>query len=67
MPLVMSDTMTLMKYNDRLPDYATDKEPSICMADEADCEFLDARPYEVTGKTYSERTDMARFEKRIRF
>lgn len=63
-PLVMADTMTLMKYDNRLPNYAENNQPSICMGDEADCEFLDARPYEVTGKTYSEKTDGKRFEKR---
>lgn len=67
-PIIMADTMTLMKHEAyidrmRLNENGTVKN-GICMCDEADCEFLDARPYEVLNDEYSEETDKKRFEVR---
>ena len=67
--IVMADSMTLLKYErflDELPkDLKTGSiKDSICMCDEADCEFLDARPYEITGAEYSKEVQDQRFELR---
>ena len=64
--LVMADTMTLSKYEREL-ETLKGNDPSIkgiCMCDEADCEFLDARPYEVIGSEYSKASQEERFNKR---
>ena len=67
-PIVMADTMTLMKYERCMDTLEKDEDGhianSICMCDEADCEFMDARPFEVLREAYTPESQKRRFAER---
>lgn len=66
--IIMGDTITLGKYQDLMPERNENGviDDSFLIVDEADAELLDTQPQEFTGKEYSEKTAINRWNMRLK-